>query len=414
MITFRVRGRTVSVLCAGLDPAEADIQLDVVLDQRSTLDAVHVVSIEAGQARRRWRVHLPTELYEGQAHHIGLQVKSGGRLLESGAFLFAGAPQILQPPARATHTDAADTARSAPKQTAPQHAPRHDKLALHPASIEPPRDKRRGRLPDFLKDEFNADTAKRVLGYFDIIEELEAETDPASRGDRLARLVARMRRMSEAADDGRPVEASIIIPAFEHVEYTIAAVISLLEHGSSARYEIIIGNNVSSDETADVFGAVGGLVRCITHELNEGFIRNCNLSARHASGRYVVLLNNDTIILDGWLDELLAPFKRFADVGLTGSKLLMPDGSLQEAGGIVWQDASAWNFGRGQDPTLPEFNYVKDVDSVSGAEIAIQRQVWDAIGGFDERYVPAYFDDSDLAFTLGGKGCGHSTRRARS
>ena len=108
MITFRVRGRTVSVLCAGLDPAEADIQLNVVLDQRSTLDAVHVVSIEAGQARRRWRVHLPTELYEGQAHHIGLQVKSGGRLLESGAFLFAGAPQILQPPARATHTDGAE------------------------------------------------------------------------------------------------------------------------------------------------------------------------------------------------------------------------------------------------------------------------------------------------------------------
>ena len=404
MITFRVRGRTVSVLCAGLDPAEADIRLDVVLDQRSTLDAVHVVSIEAGQARRRWRVHLPTELYEGQAHHIGLQVKSGGRLLESGAFLFAGAPQILQPPARATHTDGADTARSAPKQTAPQHAPRHDKLALNPASIEPPRDKRRGRLPDFLKDEFNADTAKRVLGYFDIVEELEAETDPASRGDRLARLVARMRRMSEAADDGRPVEASIIIPAFEHVEYTIAAVISLLEHGSSARYEIIIGNNVSSDETADVFGAVGGLVRCITHELNEGFIRNCNLSARHASGRYVVLLNNDTIILDGWLDELLAPFKRFADVGLTGSKLLMPDGSLQEAGGIVWQDASAWNFGRGQDPTLPEFNYVKDVDYVSGAAIAIPKQVWDDIGGFDERYVPAYFDDSDLAFALRAKG----------
>ena len=409
MIAFRVRGRTVSVLCSGLDPAAADIQLNVVLDQRSNLDAGHVVSVEAGPARQRWRVHLPAELYEGQAHHIGLQVKTGSRVLESASFVFTGAAQILQPPARAPDADVgAGNARSEPNRTAsrhvPGHAPRHDNTARRPASTEPPRDKGRGRLAAFLKDEFNADTAKRVLGYFDIIEGLEAETDPASRRDRLADLAARMRRMSEAGDDGRPIEASVIIPAFEHVEYTIAAVISLLEHGSSTRYEIVIGNNVSSDETADVFSAVGGLVRCITHELNEGFIRNCNLSARHASGRYVVLLNNDTIILDGWLDELLAPFKRFVDVGLTGSKLLMPDGSLQEAGGIVWQDASAWNFGRGQDPTLPEFNYVKDVDYVSGAAIAIPKQVWDDIGGFDERYVPAYFDDSDLAFALRAKG----------
>src|ERR1700720_2244273 len=73
MIAFRVRGRTVSVLCAGLDPATADIQLNVVLDHRGNLDAGHVVSVEAGQARQRWRVNLPTELYEGQAHHIGLQ-----------------------------------------------------------------------------------------------------------------------------------------------------------------------------------------------------------------------------------------------------------------------------------------------------------------------------------------------------
>jgi glycosyltransferase involved in cell wall biosynthesis len=116
------------------------------------------------------------------------------------------------------------------------------------------------------------------------------------------------------------------------------------------------------------------------------------------------LLNNDTLILDHWLDELLAPFDRFNGVGLVGSKLLMADGSLQEAGGIIWQDASGWNFGRGQDPTLPQFNYVKDVDYVSGAAIAIPKTLWDEVGGFDERYVPAYFDDSDLAFTLREKG----------
>jgi GT2 family glycosyltransferase len=401
MIAFRVRGRVVSVLCGGLDPALADIQLNVVLDQRRSLDPGDVVSVEAGQARRRWRVQLPAELYEGRARHIGLQVKSNGRVLESAAFLFTGAPQILEPPTHSLRNKAEiGPALAAPKQTATSD----DSAARSAANIEPSRDAGRGRLAGFLKEEFSADTAKRVLGYFGIIDSLEAETDPASRQERLAGLVGRMQRMSEAADDGRPIEASIIIPAFEHVEYTIAAVISLLEHAPSTRYEIIIGNNVSSDETADVFTAVGGVLRCITHQANEGFIRNCNLSARNAFGEYIVLLNNDTLILDGWLDELLAPFRRFVGIGLTGSKLLMPDGSLQEAGGIVWQDASAWNFGRGQDPTLPEFNYVKDVDYVSGAAIAVPKNFWDEIGGFDERYVPAYFDDSDLAFTLRAKG----------
>src|SRR5438105_10788493 len=106
MIAFRVRGRVVSVLCGGLDPALADIQLNVVLDQDRSLDPGDVVSVEAGQARRRWRVELPAELYEGRAHHIGLQVKSNGRLLESAAFLFTGAPQILQPAERPPRNEA--------------------------------------------------------------------------------------------------------------------------------------------------------------------------------------------------------------------------------------------------------------------------------------------------------------------
>src|SRR2546423_1777595 len=165
-----------------------------------------------------------------------------------------------------------------------------------------------------------------------------------------------------------------------------------------------LGNVRSSDETEAVVSALGGAVRCITHAENYGFIGNCNLSARAASGEYLVLLNNDTIVLDNWLDELLAPFGRFRNVGLVGSKLLNADGTLQEAGGIVWRDGSGWNFGRGQDPRRPEFNYVKEVDYASGAAIAVPKPDWDALGGFDERYAPAYFDDSDLAFALRARG----------
>jgi GT2 family glycosyltransferase/glycosyltransferase involved in cell wall biosynthesis len=347
---------------------------------------------------RLWLVHLPAELYEGRPCLIGLHVRSGDRVLESASFSFIGSDRVLHQPG----LPPVDRNEARAEQNNPDSAmPAAGDGAAPPAALPAAQD--RLRLGQFLEEEFGSDTAKRVLGYFDIIEELGAAADQ-SRLELLTSHVDRMQLLSQAANDGRPVEATVVIPAFEHVEYTIASVISLLEHPSASRYEIIIGNNVSSDETAAVFEAVGGVLRCITHQANEGFIRNCNLSARHASGRYVVLLNNDTLILDHWLDELLAPFGRFNGVGLVGSKLLMADGSLQEAGGIIWRDASGWNFGRGQDPTLPQFNYIKDVDYVSGAAIAIPAALWDEIGGFDERYVPAYFDDSDLAFTLRDKG----------
>jgi GT2 family glycosyltransferase len=399
MITFRVRGRTVSVLYAPPDATAAEAQLGVVLDRRRNLEAAHVVSLEAEADRRQWQVHLPAELYDGHSHHIGLQAKSDGRLVAAAAFLFSGAPQLVGAAAARLATAERDA-----RPALPEEPEQGEPAAPEVQRAEMPSDAGRRRLADFLRNEFSGDTAERVRGYFAITDALAPDAEPALRREQLDELTGRLQRLSKAADDGRPVEASIIIPVFNSVGFTIACAVSLFEHGSNSRFEVIIADDASSDETAAVFGAIGGVVRCVTQRANQGFIGNCNIAAHEARGRYVVLLNNDTFVLDGWLDELLAPFERFAGVGLTGSKLLMPDGTLQEAGGIIWRDASGWNFGRNQDPTLPEFNYVKDVDYASGASIAVPKQVWDEIGGFDERYRPAYFEDSDLAFTLRAKG----------
>jgi len=397
MLSFRVRGRVISVLCSELDPSLDEVELNVVLDRQRALEAAQILRAEGAPGHRTWLVHLPPELYDGRHHLIGLHARSGERALASDSFSFIGSDRVLsQPPSPVGDADAAR-----PQQDTLDIAPRTANDGEASAVLPPAPD--HSRLGDFLEQECGADTANRVLGYFGIIAELGAAAGEPRR-QLLASLTARMRLLSEAANDSRPVEATVVIPVFERVEYTIASVISLFEHASTARYEIIVGDDVSPDETAAVFEAVGGVLRCVTHQVNEGFIRNCNLSARHATGRYVILLNNDTLILDHWLDELLAPFNRFSRVGLVGSKLLMADASLQEAGGIIWQDASGWNFGRGQDPTLPQFNYVKDVDYVSGAAIAVPKTLWDEVGGFDERYIPAYFDDSDLAFTLRDKG----------
>ena len=93
---------------------------------------------------------------------------------------------------------------------------------------------------------------------------------------------------------------------------------------------------------------------------------------------------------EGWLSSLVSMMEADPTIGIAGSKLVYPDGRLQEAGGIIWSDASGWNYGRLDDPEKPEYNYVKEVDYISGAAILIPRALWRQIGGFDERFAPTW------------------------
>lgn len=195
-------------------------------------------------------------------------------------------------------------------------------------------------------------------------------------------------------------DISIIIPVFNQLTFTLACITSVLATPSRYTYEIIVADDCSSDETPNIFGRGLGCIRYVRGENNQGFIRNCNAAARQARGRYLVFLNNDTLVLPSWLDELIGALESNTDIGLVGSKLIYPDGRLQEAGGIIWQDASAWNFGRYDKPRKPEYSYQRDVDYVSGASIALPRSVWEEMNGFDEWYDVAYGEDSDLALRV--------------
>jgi len=97
---------------------------------------------------------------------------------------------------------------------------------------------------------------------------------------------------------------------------------------------------------------------------------------------------------------LLATFDQFPDTGLAGAQLVYPDGRLQEAGGIVFADGSGWNYGRFDAPDAPRHAFVREADYCSGAAIAIRRSLFAKLGGFDPRYSPAYFEDTDLAFAV--------------
>ena len=195
------------------------------------------------------------------------------------------------------------------------------------------------------------------------------------------------------------VTVSIIIPVYNQFEYTYNCIKSIVENTTDISYEIIIADDVSSDKTLDINNIIKNII-LIRNERNLGFLLNCNNASKKARGKYLYFLNNDTNIQKNTVVKLIETFNNFEKVGLVGSKLVYPDGRLQEAGGIFWSDASAWNYGNRANPKMPEYNYVKEVDYVSGASMMIPKDIWEEIGGFDERYVPAYCEDSDLAFEV--------------
>ncbi|MEQ1512677.1 MAG: glycosyltransferase [Lysobacteraceae bacterium] len=197
--------------------------------------------------------------------------------------------------------------------------------------------------------------------------------------------------------------ASIIIPVYNQFAHTLACLRALAAHPPATPFEVIVVDDGCSDETVAALPQIGG-VRYHRRAQNGGFIAACNDGASLARGEHLIFLNNDTVPQPGWLDALLGTFDEHPDAGLVGAQLLYPDGRLQEAGGVVFADGSGWNYGKSESPEDPRFAYLRDCDYVSGAAIAIPRALFAALGGFDARYAPAYYEDTDLAFAVRAAG----------
>jgi GT2 family glycosyltransferase/glycosyltransferase involved in cell wall biosynthesis len=195
------------------------------------------------------------------------------------------------------------------------------------------------------------------------------------------------------------IEASIIIPVFNQFRFTQACLASLQEHQGTERLEIIVVDDCSTDGTTEAVPRMPGVVY-LRNETNSGFIASCNHGAEKARGKYLVFLNNDTLVRQDWLTALLDTFSEEPKAGIVGSKLLYPDGRLQEAGGIIWRDASGWNYGKFDHPGKPEYNYLREVDYCSAAALMVPKALFHKVGGFDSRYAPAYYEDTDLAFKI--------------
>lgn len=194
-------------------------------------------------------------------------------------------------------------------------------------------------------------------------------------------------------------KVSVIIPIHGSIAYTLACLRSIARQGAAVPFEVIVVDDASPDDSIKALGDVTGL-RKLLNPVNLGFIGSCNAGAAAARGDQLLFLNNDTQVTAGWLDRLLECFEEEPRCGIAGSRLVYPDGRLQEAGGLVYADGSAWNYGRFENRGDPRFLYRREADYVSGAALMIDAKLFHQVGGFDKRYAPAYCEDMDLAFAV--------------
>ena len=193
---------------------------------------------------------------------------------------------------------------------------------------------------------------------------------------------------------------SVVVCAHNQFGHTHRCLQSIFEQGARAGFEVVLVDDASTDATLLAEFVVTGGIRVLRNPRNLGFLRSANLGAKAARGEFLLFLNNDTEVEEGWLDELVRTFELMPEVGVAGSKLVYPDGRLQEAGGIVHRLGDATNWGNGRDPDEPRFCHLRDADYVSGAALMVPRALFEELGGFDEEFAPAYYEDTDLCFRV--------------
>ena len=198
-------------------------------------------------------------------------------------------------------------------------------------------------------------------------------------------------------------EVSIIIPVHNHIETTLSLLHKLRLNTDTTKFEIIIVDDASTDSTKEILTKIRG-IKVVTQTINVGYLRATNSAIKFCEGKNICLLNNDTLPESGWLDSLVRTMKSDDQVAIAGSMLLSSDGKVAEVGSQIFQNRQIWNLGRWATRGNELFNFSREVDYCSAAAILVDGLFFRSLGGFDERYVPAYYEDTDLATTAWSQG----------
>lgn len=198
--------------------------------------------------------------------------------------------------------------------------------------------------------------------------------------------------------------ASVVVLGWGAAPHLVDCLRSLRDSSPESAYEVIVVLNEPTGEIERrLRSEIAGVV-VVSSPVNRGYGGGCNLGASRARGDYVVLLNDDAVVEEGWLDALVGAATARPDAGAVAGLVLDMDGSVQSAGCIIWADGTTWvvdqlRLNRQLGGRMPH-----RVDYGSGASLLVRKDVWDELGGFDERYFPAYYEDADLCLRIAARG----------
>lgn len=202
-------------------------------------------------------------------------------------------------------------------------------------------------------------------------------------------------------NDAKP-DVTVVIVLYNRANLSFECVDSLCKvaHASpDLNIETILFDNGSSDETEQWLKRLRG-VKIVRSPDNIGYLRAVNHCAAHARGKYLLLLNNDTQVMYGSIEAAHRVIDRDATIGAVGGLLVLPDGTVQEAGCTISKDGGCAGYGRGLALSDPEVMFRRPVDYCSGAFLMTRTDLFRSIGGFDEAYAPAYYEDTDYCVNL--------------
>lgn len=208
--------------------------------------------------------------------------------------------------------------------------------------------------------------------------------------------------MAVAGVSSERVVVSILVPyvRVSWIDRCLSAVRATLPEAVRCEVLALANGEAAMAHTPEPFPELVQL----SSRVNLGFGGGCNWMARHARGEFLVLLNDDTEVCAGWLDVALQAMRDDDTAGAVGCTLLTPDGHVEECGRVLWRDGATTGIGAGRPQRAAERALVREVDTCSACGLVMRRSAWDAVGGFDERFYPAYYEDVDLALAMRRRG----------
>lgn len=224
---------------------------------------------------------------------------------------------------------------------------------------------------------------------------------------------------SSALAHRKPLDVTVVVVSFNTRELTLACLESVVRETKAGTYELIVFDNASTDSSSEAIGETFPNVRVISSSENVGFARANNLAANGLRSRYLLLLNPDTLVLDGAISRLVAFADEHQSGSIFGGRTLFADGSLNPTS--CWREPTVWGslcralgisaVFSGSTWLNPSAyggwsrDSVRAVDILSGCFMLVRRDVWEELNGFDSSYF-MYGEDWDLC--LRARRLGHS------